>query len=489
MALINFCRMIYIYRLIFLFLVLFSSSSFASIAPQSRPTYGGFTSCDAAYASEVAYWSAAGYATGTIVKFDSYANRNICYHWVNESWKIRLGIGEDITKFCTPNSTISSSQSECVCDSGFVEKDNSTCEPSSPPDSKCGSLADMPLGLNDYGASFGNKSIDWAKNQVGKSANSCFAGGCQVTGDVTGCMSGGTASTYCKMSNPKFTGESCIESDTSGDKDKCQDGYSASKHVPGVCVPDADKPDPSKDNNGDGKPDDADGLCPDKTDPTKRVPCEGKKSNCSVGLCESKFAPDLCIPCDTNVDKSTGAGTKTSTTCNGSSCTTTKEDGTKEEKPKEQFCAENPKSPLCIVNKWGGGSCASGNFSCDGDAIMCAVAREQHLNNCKISKLFESDNDSASLFNKAAAGTDEFSPDKMKSQAQQITVSSFDQSGFGWSHSCPADPSFNLPFANAEFSIPFSKICPLLAILSNAGVGITLLGSLVWVLGGRNNRG
>lgn len=388
---------------------------------------------------------------------------------------------------CPENSTASGS--DCICSAGFEEKDGACKSPELPKDPKCGSLADMPLGLNDYGASFGNKSIDWAKNQVGKPANSCFAGGCQVTGDVTGCMSGGTASTYCKMSNPKFTGESCIESDTSGDKDKCQDGYSASKHVPGVCVPDADKPDPSKDNNGDGKPDDADGLCPDKTDPTKRVPCEGKKSNCSVGLCESKFAPDLCIPCDTNVDKSTGAGTKTSTTCNGSSCTTTKEDGTKEEKPKEQFCAENPKSPLCIVNKWGGGSCASGNFSCDGDAIMCAVAREQHLNNCKISKLFESDNDSASLFNKATAGTDEFSPDKMKSQAQQITVSSFDQSGFGWSHSCPADPSFNLPFAHAEFSIPFSKICPLLAILSNVGVGITLLGSLVWVLGGRNNRG
>lgn len=295
------------------------------------------------------------------------------------------------------------------------------------------------------------------------------------------------------MANPKFTGESCIESDTSGDKDKCQDGYSASKYVPGVCVSDADKSDPSKDNNGDGKPDDADGLCPDKIDPTKRVPCEGKKSNCSVGLCESKFAPGLFIPCDTNFDKSIGTGTgtgkKTSTTCNGSSCTTTKEDDTKEEKPKEQFCAENPKSPLCIVNKWGGGSCASGNFSCDGDAIMCAVAREQHLNDCKISKLFESDNDSASLFNKAAAGIDEFSPDKMKSQVQQITVSSFDQSGLGWSHSCPADTSFNLPFAHAEFSIPFSRICPLLAILSNAGVGITLLGSLVWVLGGRNNRG
>ncbi|MDD2609522.1 MAG: hypothetical protein PHX60_07445 [Giesbergeria sp.] len=279
---------------------------------------------------------------------------------------------------CPANSSLSGS--ECACNSGFKEQ-NGSCVSDKPKDPKCGDLTDTPLGLSDYGASFGTKSADWMKNQIGKPTNSCFPGGCVVSGEATGCAGGGTGSTYCKIANPKFTGDSCNESDNSGDDDNCQPGYKASEYVPGVCVPDGSDGDGDGTGDGGTDDDDSDGLCPDKTDPTKRVPCQGKPSKCSGGLCESKYVPGLCIPCDTSVN-----GDGTTTTCNPTTgkCTTTNPDGTTDEQDKTDFCRENPKSPMCIENKWGGGSCASGSFSCDGDAIQCAIAKEQHRRNCKL---------------------------------------------------------------------------------------------------------
>ncbi|PJI97930.1 hypothetical protein CLU85_2730 [Acidovorax sp. 69] len=132
-----------------------------------------------------------------------------------------------------------------------------------------------------------------------------------------------------------------------------------------------------------------------------------------------------------------------------------------------------------------GGQCES--VQCDGDAIQCAMAREQYRRNCQ---MLDADNDPSTAFNQAKAGTDGFSMDKLRSEAQQVSVSTFDSAGFGWSHTCPPDPEFTLEFAaGRSFVIPFSRVCGVLGLLSLAGVGITLLGSLVWVLGGKNNRG
>ncbi len=52
------------------------------------------------------------------------------------------------------------------------------------------------------------------------------------------------------------------------------------------------------------------------------------------------------------------------------------------------FCEENPNSTICkSMDEEGeesvfGGSCAG--FTCDGDAIQCAIAKEQHTKNCKL---------------------------------------------------------------------------------------------------------
>ena len=208
--------------------------------------------------------------------------------------------------------------------------------------------------------------------------------------------------------------------------------------------------------------------------------------------------------------------TNTSTKCENGKCTTTSTTTGKDSQgnptggvgssstteSEVDYCAKNPKSSVCAALYGGknpsgndegkeekeksafGGAC--GSFSCDGDAIQCAMAREQHERNCK---LFDSESDPT--FAKALDGTDGKNANAMKSDAQQVNIGNFDQSGLGWGSGCPADPLIPLNFGGeySEFSIPFSRICGPLNILSLAGVGITLLGSLVWVLGGRNNRG
>lgn len=228
---------------------------------------------------------------------------------------------------------------------------------------------------------------------------------------------------------------------------------------------------------------------------------------------------------ETNNSDGTTTNTETKTTCEKGVCTTTTTTTNKDasgnttstsssssSSSQSSYCAANKSSSVCAAtngdknpdSKDGSdkgkdekcqgkdcedkpgkfeGSCMAG-FTCEGDALQCAQAKEQHRRNCE---LFEKDTDSNSLTNKALNGTDDKSADALRARAGQVNVvSTFDQSGLGWSHSCPADTRIPLNFGgvSAEFSIPYSStICGPLGILSWAGVGITLLGSLVWVVG------
>lgn len=150
----------------------------------------------------------------------------------------------------------------------------------------------------------------------------------------------------------------------------------------------------------------------------------------------------------------------------------------------KDFCKENPTLDSCKSGSFQG-SCKA-NFKCEGDAVQCAMATEQHKRNCE---LFEKDTDASSPLNKALNGTDEQSADKLKEKADQVDVpSSLDQGGLGWGSGCPQDPEISLPFAGGRsFSIPFSRICGPLNILALAGVGITLLGCAIWVVGGKKS--
>lgn len=212
----------------------------------------------------------------------------------------------------------------------------------------------------------------------------------------------------------------------------------------------------------------------------------------------------------------TKVDTKTSTSCSGATCTTTSTvtttvtnnstnnsttntTSTSTTTGKGAWCAgEGKGTAICAASGTGsggsggsgsdgswGGSCTAG-FTCEGDAVQCAVAKEQHTRNCELLQTTDPD----ATYKAAADGTDDKGAEKMKSEASQVSVGSFDQNGLGWGRSCPADPEIPLGFGRAaSFSIPFSRVCGPLGILSLAGVGITLLGSMVWMLGGNKSSG
>lgn len=405
---------------------------------------------------------------------------------------------------------------QCVCKAGFTEK-NGACVPPTQceggrerdasgqctckkgtkepaggvgaciPDSVCSELSGKPLGL-PVTVDYGSKSPGSLGRMIGQSSTTCFTGGCAVSGTVDGCWSAqGVAG--CNITGATFTGEKCDDTKKPGD---CPAGSTPSQYAAGVCIPDENKcpsgSSPSKYASGVCIPDDnpcpagqapskyAAGVCVPVDDPNADGNGEtGNSSKCPPGRVESRYAAGVCIPADTTVGGGGGGGT----TCKDGKCTTTNPDGTTEEKPEQEYCKEHPEAPQCKKSTWGG-SC--GSFTCDGDAVMCAVAKEQHQRNCK---LFD-EKTSHPAYQAAVDGTDDQSAEKLKGKAEQISVgTNFNQAGFGWGSACPADPEIPLGFVDRSFTIPFSRICGPLEALSLAGVGITLLGCLVWVIGGK----
>ena len=305
-------------------------------------------------------------------------------------------------------------------------------------------------------------------------------------------MPGGTKQTYGRIGmyqGPPGTtqGKACdVPAPTPGDgttvEEKCSKaGYASSESSPGgrVCL------DPPKCPGGFGGEVNGVEVCV-KDEGTNVVKSEKKteKKN-EDGSTEKVTEKTSCKGNQCTTEKTT-----TNTPAGGGSSTT---NVTNNIQSKEDYCKSNANAAQCKGDANGdgkddsgsfGGSC-DGGFTCEGDALQCAQLKEQYKHNCET---MGKDKDANSLTNKALNGTDDKSADALKASAGQLNVgSTFDQSGLGWSHSCPADPRIPLGFggSNSEFTIPFSRICGPLGVLSLAGVGITLLGCGVWVLGGK----
>ena len=235
------------------------------------------------------------------------------------------------------------------------------------------------------------------------------------------------------------------------EKDTCKNGDKGTVNGVEVCVPrDPNKPTETKDGTKTTKTD-PDGT-KTETETKKETKCDGDKCTTTTTTTTTVTAPD---------------GTKTTTT-----------DTEEKEQSKGGFCEENPKSKVCGDGQESNfqGTCDRG-FTCEGDAIQCAMAKEQHTMNCKLLDTKNPD----SFFKAAADGTDDKGADKLRENAEKVNVSGLDSSGLGFSRGCPADPSFEV--AGKSFSIPFSKVCGPLSVLAHAAVALTLLGSLLWVVG------
>ncbi len=221
--------------------------------------------------------------------------------------------------------------------------------------------------------------------------------------------------------------------------------------------------------------------------PPPSPPCADQPGTCPGSI----NGQSACLACSWTEDKpktTTGddgngntTGTETKTECNGTTCTTTTTTTTSgpggtgttvsvDVEPQPGFCEQNPTFSACKDGRWGG-SCLGG-FSCDGDAIQCAVAREQHVRNCQ---LYETH----SAYSQAGAALSDDNPHptghpyndaetKTVDFAQQI-----DQSDALGGGSCPGDRT--IAIHGGSFVIPFSSLCGPLAFFGQVAVAFCLL--------------
>lgn len=140
-------------------------------------------------------------------------------------------------------------------------------------------------------------------------------------------------------------------------------------------------------------------------------------------------------------------------------------DGEQEEA--DEFCKKNPEVPMCKKSTFQG-ACQAG-FSCDGDAIFCAIARDQHSRNCK---LFDEPSDESNLYNKdkgkQGEQTKELPGNRTLDMAGRIDMT--DALGGG---QCVSDLS--IVVMGQGITLPISRICPAISVIGNILVAVALL--------------
>ena len=114
------------------------------------------------------------------------------------------------------------------------------------------------------------------------------------------------------------------------------------------------------------------------------------------------------------------------------------------------------------------GSCMGG-FQCEGDAVQCAIAREQHRRNCA---MFVDESNESKLYdnekNKEGSQADLLVGNESVDLGGRI-----DQTDALGGGSCIADR--NVTVMGHSISLPFSSICPYLEILGNILIAVSLL--------------
>lgn len=225
---------------------------------------------------------------------------------------------------------------------------------------------------------------------------------------------------------------------------------------------------------------------------------------CPTGQCPGTLngAP-ICAPCGTGQDRppptntdttttnpdgsttTTSTSTSTQTNCQGASCTTTTTTTTTrtttpagggtpstetttetrtEDRPRDDYCTENPRSSQCVESSFGG-SCAA-QFRCEGDAVQCAIAQEQHKRACT---LFEDETD-LSAEGRAAVTAGDRPGDHPANEANVLQLdlpSRIDTSpAFAGVGGCPSDIT-----VAGGYTLPFSQLCGPLSVLRPAVIG------------------
>lgn len=186
-----------------------------------------------------------------------------------------------------------------------------------------------------------------------------------------------------------------------------------------------------------------------------------------------------------------GSTTSSETTCTGSTCTTTETttttdeqgntstSGTATQQTKEEFCASHPGSAQCKAEEEDddpstfAGSCEA--TACTGDAIQCAMAREQARRWCQV---MDTPNDLSTLGESAMNGNphpDGHPRNEVQDTAVNLAAMLDATPVFGSSGQCPNDVPFSVQ--GRSFTLPFSMLCPYLQMLGAAFLASCYLGA------------
>ncbi len=346
---------------------------------------------------------------------------------------------------CPANSTLSGGS--CVCNSGFVESGGSCISP--PPVNDCSSLAGKVIGDYSGPGSVGPKHLCETALSSGDSTQP----GCVITGiaEIATAQSG----SYVWVASMSVTGAKCLPNPTGSTDATSGTGAPANS--------------PSTGNGTQCSPGQLPGIVNGQT------VCADAGPNDPVKTTTNSTGTQT-LPDGTTV----GTGITTSTDCTATTCTTTTTTTTTTTPPGgTATTSTTTSSGTCSRSAPGcgdgtsdderssfAGSCGAA-FACDGDAIFCAVALEQHKRNCA---LFVDATPESDLYNteKAKTGT------QYQNENVALGTGNFNQTNaLGTGAQCIQDRSITV--MGRLVVLPFSIVCSTLQYFGTILIFISFL--------------
>lgn len=150
----------------------------------------------------------------------------------------------------------------------------------------------------------------------------------------------------------------------------------------------------------------------------------------------------------------------------------------------ESYCTRNPTSPICDEQDEGswGGSC-EGGFSCDGDAVQCAMARDQHARNCRDLTPNAYTAIGETVLGSAANTTVGGGLIGIASSDINVGTGIIGSAVNPFGAACPADVP--LVLGETTVVIPLASTCSALQTMGGLLIAITALWCAAWLVKGR----
>lgn len=356
---------------------------------------------------------------------------------------------------------------QCACQAGYAPNSAGT-QCVLPDTSECASRRDSD-------GSSGGQDFEMA---VWNRRTTACSGGCVVRGSFAAGQTGGSGTIY----NAKATGETCDPSASSGSGDTSQGSDVSAAPLP--LEP---------------------GQCSGTVNGTPVVvPCGAGTTTKTESKSTIQNGDGTKVTTEKSTECVDGAGCKTTTTT-----TTTSASGTQTGKTvvvKDGFdtqdkdtpagaaspsspasaaqapdplCEQFPDIPACKVSS-ADTSCSAGvgSVSCDGDAVQCAMLRDQFLRHCAF---FDKATDESGVAEAAKTSGTGGASDHPNRSPETHSLSTFDQTNL-IGGSCPGDRV--LGSGSVHVTLPFSQLCGPASTLGMILVGITALSCIAIVFKG-----